>query len=465
MSGTLEIGLPNEKQKLFFKSKHKYTAYGGARGGGKSWAMRNKFVLLAFNYPGIQMLLLRRTYPELQENHIKQLRAMLNGIVPYHTQEKAFLFPNGSRIKMGYCKREDDVLQFQGQAYEVIGLEEATHFTEFQFQALTESNRYSGSLNQPFSPRMYFTCNPGGVGHSWVKRLFVDKNYNSKEKPENYLFVPAQVYDNKVLMNEDPEYVSSLEALPEKRRRAMLYGDWDAVEGAFFDEFVNTPEGYKTRRYTHVIEPFEIPLHWNVYRSYDHGYAKPFSMGYWCVTPDGTLVRIAEKYGCTGTANEGLRLPPPKIFEKIAEFERSHPILKEHQIIGGVADPSIWNGSYGKSVADHAAEHGIFFTPGNNARVAGWFEVRSRLAFDANGKPGMYIFNTCKDTIRTLPLMMFSDRDPDDMDSDLEDHICDEIRYFAMMHSQKSRNPKPQQQNYSDPLTIDRANKRWSDGF
>lgn len=465
MSKTLVMGLPNEKQKLFFKSKHKYTAYGGARGGGKSWAMRNKFVLLGFNYPGIQMLLLRRTYPELQENHIKQLRAMLNGIVPYHTQEKAFLFPNGSRIKMGYCKREDDVLQFQGQAYEVIGLEEATHFTEFQFQALTESNRYSGSMSQAFSPRMYFTCNPGGVGHSWVKRLFVDKNYSGKEKAENYLFVPAQVYDNKVLMNEDPEYVSALEALPEKRRRAMLYGDWDAVEGAFFDEFVNNPEGYKTRKHTHVIEPFDIPLHWNVYRSYDHGYARPFSIGYWTVDPAGAIYRIAELYGCTDHANEGLRLPPQKIFEKAVEFEHSHPHLKDRQIIGGVADPSIWNGSSGKSVAEHAAEHGIYFSRGDNARVAGWMEVRSRLAFDANGKPSMYIFNNCKATIRTLPIMMYSNNDPEDLDTTLEDHICDEIRYFCMSRPMKSKNPKPQQRNYSDPLANDRADKRWIDVF
>ena len=465
MSKTLEISVPNDKQKLFFSSKHKYTAYGGARGGGKSWAMRNKFVLLALNYSGIQILLLRRTYPELQENHIKQMRAMLNGIAHYHTQEKAFLFPNGSRIKMGYCKREDDVLQFQGQAYEVIGLEESTHFTEFQFQALTESNRYSGSMKQAFSPRMYFTCNPGGVGHSWVKRLFVDRNYTGKENADNYLFIPAQVYDNDVLMREDPDYVAALEALPEKRRRAMLYGDWSAVEGAFFDEFVNEPSGYLTRKYTHVIEPFDIPLHWNIYRSYDHGFSRPFSMGYWAVDPAGTIYRIAEYYGCTGTANEGLRLPPPKIFEKVKEFERSHPHLKDRKIIGGVADPSIWNGSSGKSVAEHAAEHGIYFTRGDNARVAGWMEVRTRLAFDANGKPSMYIFNNCKATIRTLPMMMYGTNDPEDLDTDLEDHICDEIRYFCMSRPMKPRNPKPQQQNYSDPLASDRVDKRWIDVF
>ena len=423
MSGVLYIPEPQDKQKIFFKSQTKYTAYGGARGGGKSWAMRNKFVLLAFNYPGIQMLLLRRTYPELQENHIKQLRAMLNGIVPYHTQEKAFLFPNGSRIKMGYCKREDDVLQFQGQAYEVIGLEEATHFTEFQFQALTESNRYSGSMTVPFSPRMYFTCNPGGVGHSWVKRLFVDRNYTDKENPNNYLFVPAQVYDNAVLMNKDPDYVASLEALPEKRRRAMLYGDWNAIEGAFFDEFMNNPDGYKTRINTHVIDPFDIPDHWNIYRSYDHGFSRPFSMGYWTVDPNGVIYRIAEYYGCTGTANEGVKLAPQDIFRKVKEFETSHPYLKDRRIIGGVADPSIWNASSGKSVAEHAADYGIYFTRGDNKRVAGWMEMRNRLATDGFGKPSMYFFSNCKAAIRTVPIMMYAQHgDPEDLDTDMEDH-------------------------------------------
>lgn len=464
MSGrVLHISKPNDKQKLFFKSTHKYTAYGGARGGGKSWAMRNKFILLAAKYPGLQLLLLRRTFPELEENHIFVMKRDLNGFAKYHSQDKVFIFPNGSRIKMGYCNREDDVLQYQGQAYEVIGLEEATHFTERQFQALSESNRSSGLTKLPFAPRMYFTCNPGGVGHHWVKRLFVDRNYNAKENPDNYLFIPAQVYDNKVLMSRDPEYVAVLEALPEKRRRAMLLGDWDAIEGAFFDEFMNNPAGYQTHKYTHVIAPFDIPLHWDIYRSYDHGYSHPFSFGYWTVDPAGTIYRIAEYYGCTNTANEGVRIPPVEIFKKASEFEKNHPILKGRDIIGGVADPSIWNASSGKSVAEHAAENGIYFSRGDNTRIAGWMEVRNRLAIDANGKASMYFFENCKAAIRTFPLMMYSKTVPEDLDTTLEDHVCDEIRYFCMSRPMRARIPKEQQQNYSDPLSYDNA-KRYRNG-
>jgi phage terminase large subunit len=462
----LTIGHPNEKQERFFIADQKYIAYGGARGGGKSWALRIKLILLALNYDGIQMLLLRRTYPELQENHIVQLKGILHDIAIYHSQEKVFIFPNGSRLKMGYCKREDDVLQFQGQAYDVIAIDEATHFTEFQFQALTESNRASGLCKKPFSPRMYLTCNPGGVGHHWVKRLFVDKNYTGREIPENYNFIPALVYDNKAFLESDPEYVAVLEALPEKRRRAMLYGDWNAIEGAFFDEFMNNPEGYKTRVNTHVIDPFDIPDHWNIYRSYDHGFSRPFSMGYWTVDPNGVIYRIAEYYGCTGTANEGVKLAPQDIFRKVKEFETSHPYLKDRRIIGGVADPSIWNASSGKSVAEHAADYGIYFTKGDNKRVAGWMEMRNRLATDSFGKPGLYFFSNCKAAIRTVPIMMYgTSGDPEDLDTDMEDHVCDEIRYFCMSRPMRARVPKTQQINYSDPLMAEEKTQRsWNNG-
>lgn len=189
---------PNEKQQIFFESTAKYTAYGGARGGGKSWAMRTKLVMLAMNYKGIQILLLRRTLGELRENHLFPLLKLLKGIAEFNSTEKEFRFPNGSRIKLGYCDSENDVLQFQGQAYEVIGLEEATHFTEKQFVALTESNRVSGNMGDvPFKPRMYFTCNPGGVGHDWVKRLFIDRNYRSGEKADDYCFVKSLVFEDR----------------------------------------------------------------------------------------------------------------------------------------------------------------------------------------------------------------------------------------------------------------------------
>lgn len=447
----LNIPPPNPKQEKFFESEARYTAYGGSRAGGKSWAMRIKFVLLCLYYAGIQVLLLRRTLPELTENHVNPLLILLDGIAKYNKQEKVFVFPNGSRLKLGYCANEQDVLQYQGQAYDVIGMEEATMFTEFQFNCLRESNRSSGMVKKPFSPRMYLTMNPGGVGHHWVKRLFIDRAYTAKERPEDYVFIPARVYDNKAFMELDPDYVTQLESLPEKRRKMMLLGDWSSVEGAFFEEFVNDPEHYEDRQWTHVIKPFEIPSNWTVYRSFDFGYAKPFSVGYYAIDTDGTAYRFLEWYGCTGTANEGLKIPPDKIFEQVNKIEREHPWLKGRKIIG-VADPSIWDASRGESVSESAAKHGIFFSPGDNKRVAGWMQCHYRLAFDDNGYPRFYVFENCKDFIRTIPALQYDKHKVEDLDTDGEDHIADEFRYFAMARPISPRVNTPPDPYYKSPL-------------
>lgn len=434
----LHLPPPNPKQKLFFEAVARYIAYGGARAGGKSWAMRVKFVLLCLFYPGIQCLLLRRTLPELTENHVNPLLILLKGIARYNKQEKVFTFPNGSRLKLGYCANEQDVLQYQGQAYDVIGMEEATMFTEFQFNCLRESNRSSGLCKVPFSPRMYLTMNPGGVGHHWVKRLFIDRAFKGKERPEDYVFIPAKVYDNKAFMERDPDYVAQLESLPEKRRRMMLHGDWTSVEGAFFEEFVNDPDHYKDRLFTHVIAPFEPPKDWKIYRSFDFGYHRPFSTGYWAVDPDGVIYRIHEWYGCTQTDNEGLKLQPHELFRKMAEMEKTHPWLKGKKITG-IADPSIWDQSRGESVAETAAKYGIYFTPGDNKRVPGWMMCHYYMAFDEFGQSMMYVFSNCKAFIRTIPALQYDDIKVEDLDTDAEDHVADEFRYFVMSRPIKPR--------------------------
>ena len=236
-------GVPSERQKEFFLSRARHTAYGGARGGGKSWAMRRKFILLALAYPGLNLLLLRRTLPELRENHLIPMQRELYGVAGYNSTERVFVFPNGSRIKLGYCDSAQDVYQYQGQEYAVIGLEEATHFTEEQMRFLTTCNR---TTRTDIAPRMYYTCNPGNVGHAWVKRLFIDRIYRDGENPGDYLFIPARIYDNHVLLDADPNYIRQLQALPDELRRAHLDGDWDVHAGQFFREF---------SRSRHVIDP------------------------------------------------------------------------------------------------------------------------------------------------------------------------------------------------------------------
>ena len=223
----LNIPDPNEKQKLFLSAKVKHVGYGGARGGGKSWAVRTKAKLLALRYPGIKQLIVRRTYKELTGNHINILRAETLGIAKYNSTDKVLKFANGSTIEFMYCARNSDLDALQGQEYDVIYLDEATQLSEYQMKAITACCR---GVND-FPKRIYYTCNPGGQGHAYVKRIFIDKRYLANENPEDYEFIQALVDDNTALMDAQPDYVAQLDALPEKLREAWRFGRWDVFEG------------------------------------------------------------------------------------------------------------------------------------------------------------------------------------------------------------------------------------------
>ena len=301
---------------------------------------------------------------------------------------------------------------------------------------------------------------------------FIDKKYEEGENPEDYTFIQALVTDNKALMAAQPDYIRQLEALPPKIRDAWLHGRWDIYEGQVFEDFRDTPDidlchkagvtpedAVVQRRFTHVIEPFDIPRHWNMMRSYDFGYNRPWSLGYWAIDPDGTLYRIMDVYGWNGTPNEGNKWTPDEQFKYISELERSHPWLAGRHFVDSVADPAIWDASRGESVAETANRYGVYFTPGENARVAGLMQVHYRLQFDENGYPRMYIFSNCATTRRTLPLMMYSPTRPEDVDTDLEDHCYDEIKYMCASKPVKPIVPKDQKIVFSDPLNQFTNNK------
>lgn len=422
--------VPNPRQREFFLSDARHTAYGGARGGGKSYAMRRKLVLLAMRYPHLRLLLLRRTLQELRENHLLPLQSELSGFAEYKREEKTFVFPNSSRLTLGYCDSDSDVLQYQGAEYDVIGFEEATHFKEDWIVFISTSLR---TTKQGFRPRIYYTCNPGGVGHAYIKRLFIDRRFREGENPEDYRFIPARVYDNRVLMEADPDYVKRLEALPEHKRRAHLEGDWNVYEGQVFEELRCDPAHFTDRRFTHVINPFMPPVGWRLYRSFDFGYAKPFSVGWWAKDGDGRLYRILELYGCVPReANVGVRWTPEEIFREIRRVESEHPFLRGRRI-EGVADPAIWDASRGESVAETGERMGVYFEKGDHRRIAGWMQIHNRLAFDGNGIPMLYVFSTCREFLRTMPALQYSRIHPEDLDSEMEDHIADETRYLCMM--------------------------------
>ncbi len=408
-------GTPNPRQAEFFASVARHTAYGGARGGGKSWAMRRKLVLLSLATPGLNSLLLRRTLPELRENHVVPLLRELSGAVRYNASERTFLFPNGSRIRLGYCDAQNDVYQYQGQEYDVIGMEEATHFTEEQMRFLTTCNR---TVKTGFRARMYYTCNPGNVGHGWVKRLFIDRRYNPGERAEDYRFIPARVWDNEVLLAADPDYVKTLESLPEELRRAYLDGDWDVHAGQYFREF---------SRDRHVAPPFEIPAWWKRFRSMDWGYNDPCCVLWHAVDGDGRVYTYRELYVRAMRADE--------VAAKILELSG------KERISYTVASPDMWQkrgatlkglgGFEGESIAELFLKAGVAVTPADNARVAGWQRVRSFLAASGDGLPLWRVFPQCTELIRTLPGLVFSEHDREDA-ADGEDHAPEALRYALM---------------------------------
>lgn len=450
---------PSAKQQSFFKSKTKYTAFGGARGGGKSWAVRVKAVLMALRYPGIKIMIIRRTYPELSENHILPLCEILHcydedksrRVANYNDSKKHITFPNGSRIIFRYCENDKDAERFQGTEVDVLFIDEATHQSEERVKKLVACVR---GVNN-FPKRVYYTCNPGGEGHAWVKRLFIDRKFNANEDPNEYSFIQSLVTDNKALIASNPDYIKQLEALPPKIRKAWLEGDWDIFEGQFFEEFVDDPDHYIDRRWTHVIDPLptEAIRNMNIYRSYDFGYARPFSCGWWAVDQEGVIYRIAELYGCTETPNEGVKWQPSKQFEEIRRIENEHPYLKGKRI-QGVADPAIWDESRGESIYQMALKQKVFFTPGDNKRIPGWMQMHYRMAFDDNGYPMMYVFKTCKSFIRTIPLLVYDEHKVEDLDTDGEDHIADETRYFCMSRPIAPREKTVNKEIIDDPLNL-----------
>ena len=418
-------GYPNPRQKEFFLADARHIAYGGARGGGKSWAMRVKFVLLAMNYPGLKLLLLRRTLPELRENHLIPLMQMLYGVTKFNSEEKAFTFPNGSRLKLGYCDSEGDVYQYQGQEYDVIGLEEATHFTETQKDFLTTCNR---SIRNDFKPRMYYTANPGNVGHAWFKRLFIDRDYRGSEKPEDYVFIPARVYDNEVLMKTNPEYVQTLENLPEDLRRAHLEGDWDVFSGQYFTEF---------SRDIHVIEPFEIPAHWQRYRTLDYGL--DMLACYWIAIDTQSNIYIYKELYQSD-------LIITAAAEKIKQINGTDKIVCTY------APPDLWNRRQdtGKSAAEIFAASGVPFIKSKNDRVNGWYAVKEWLKpmqqqDEQTGKEittaKLKIFSNCANLIRSLPQLQRDEKNPNDVANEPHEltHGPDALRYFCSMRQSPTK--------------------------
>lgn len=430
MSVDLDLLRTNPKQAAFFRARERYIGYGGARGGGKSWAVRMKAAMLAISYPGIRLLIVRRTLPELEENHIRQLRELFGREARWQEQKKTLRLRNGSLIRFGYCDAERDVLQYQGQEIDCIFIDEATQLTEYQFQTFKACIR---GVND-FPKRMYITCNPGGVGHAWVKRLFIDRNFRAGERAEDYAFIQADVYDNLVLQEKDPAYIPALESLPYALREAWLHGSWDVMAGQFFHEW---------DREIHVCAPFAVPGHWRRYVTLDYG-LDMLAAYLLAVDEQGCSYVLREVYEGRdlGEGHSGL------IISQAAE--RLKELTEGETIYEFLAPPDLWGKRQesGRSVADIFAEEGIYLTKTSNDRVAGWKALHELLAV-REGETGLptarlKIFPRCVNLIRTLPLLQYDERRVEDVATEPHEitHAPDALRGFAVYWVGKSEPPK-----------------------
>lgn len=470
------IWTPQPKQKIFMSRFENEALYGGAAGGGKSDCAIAE-ALRQVHIPHYRGLILRKTYPQLSEL-IDRSREIYLAAFPkskYNDTKHCWTFPSGAKIYFGAMQYTKDRTNYQGKRYDFIDFDELTQFTWDEYSYLFSRNRPGGP-----GTRCYIRAqaNPGGIGHGWVKERFVTAappmttiwEENEIRHPDgtvqknrrSRIFVPASVFDNKILMENNPEYTASLAQLPEAERNALLYGDWDSFSGQVFTEWRNNPDGYESRRGTHVINPFRVPDSWTIYRGFDFGYAKPFAVGWYAIDHDGRMYRIRELYGCTGTPNDGVKWEPTVIARKIAEIEREDINLKGKRI-HGIADPSIFDESRGESIAEMMEREHIYFDRGDNTRLTGKMQLHNRLAFDAEGVPMLYVFNTCKHFIRTIPELIYDDTDVEDIDTDGEDHIYDECRYVCMEHPVNPPTKKIKIYEY-DPLDIrkqDSVAKQW----
>lgn len=415
---------PQPKQVLFLQATQRYVAYGGARGGGKSWSVRRKAVALCCKYgktktsKGINILIIRKTLQELKENHIFPLIETTAGIAEYKDKDKALYFCNGARIKFGYMDTEQDADQYQGQEYDVIFIDEATMLSEMMFIKLKACNRGS----DPTIPkRMYLTCNPGGIGHAWMKRLFIDREYREGERSEDYYFIQAKSSDNAFL----PEgYDTMLDSLPDGLREAWRDGSWDTFAGAFFTEY--NPE-------IHEVEPFEIPKHWKRYMSIDYGL--DMFAGVWAAIDEKGAIYVYRSVE-----------QPNLVVTDACDYIRALEAADGCQYTR-YAPPDLWGreAGTGKSQMDVFLENGMSFIKSDNDRKAGWLAIKENLAPRYGNHqiaPKIYFFKgCCKPVCTNLPLLQHNAKKPGDCMTEPHSltHSPDALRYLCIMRKKHAQ--------------------------
>lgn len=441
--------LPQSRQLLFHYSTTDPTywadevLYGGAAGGGKSAAIVGDAFKNAVKYEGVNILILRRTLGELEGSIIlKMLEWYPREICKYNSSKHVWEIniPGRaiSRIWCGYCEQENDVYRYQGKEFEIIYMDEATHFTYSQFKYLKSRNRTANqkAIQSGLRPQMKLTTNPGGVGHVWVKKRFIDigeweQTHNVQEVDDDdqpvflkgkpvltrRIFIPAKLSDNRFI---DDDYEAKLMTMEEKLRRQLLDGDWDAIEGQYFSEF---------NRALHVIEPFAIPRDWKRYRAMDEGYNDPFVCLWFAMDREGNCYLYREF-----------------VKSKLLSHEQADETINrslDEEYDYTVGDTSFWNKGKesGKSPFEVFAEKGIPLMQATKERVNGWKRMREwihiiddtdRVSGEQFKNAKFKIFSTCRHAIESIPAMIYDDVKVEDIEAHPLDHVPDAIRYFFM---------------------------------
>ncbi len=462
----LAIGAPFVDELLF----------GGARGGGKSDFLLGDFLQDIGLGPVWRGIIFRRSYPELEELLVRAREIFLPLGAQYRVSEKTFVFPSGATLKFRHLETEPDADLYQGHQYTWIGWDELGNWPNLN--AYRKMKACLRSAHGVPNKRIRCSANPGGVGHHEVKAYFIDhapkglqliENTDEDGRTTTRMFIPSRVYDNKILMRNDPEYIARLREIGSPELvKAWLEGDWNVITGAYYPEFLVEK---------HVLEPFPIPDWWTRFRSMDWGSTSPFAVHWHCVVgedfvspdgiflPRGAVITYREWYGVQpGKVNVGIKWSANRVGKRIHEIELRYG----EKISYGVIDPSAFKQDGGPSHAERMAYEGVFFRKADNNRIAGWDTIRERLVgiveaipeqpgvghnggspLDGSddgftklvGIPMWYCFKSCTHLIRTLPALQHDLNNAEDCDTDGEDHAPDSLRYGLM--SRPWTRPKP----------------------
>jgi len=439
-------------QTLFMRCPIFETLYEGTRGPGKTDALLMDYAqFVGQGYgPEWRGVLFRREYKPLADVVAKS-KKWFPRIFPGarflgSKSDYKWVFPAGEELMFRAVKRQEDYDDYHGHGYPWMGFEELTSWPDEELYISLQSVCRSTNPNLPRHYRA--TCNPWGVGHHWVKARFIDPAPRgvvmTNKEGRDRVAIHGRIWENKILLKNDPDYLKSLQAQTGAKRKAWLLGDWDIVAGGMFGDVWDLD--------VHVVEPFDVPKTWRIDRSFDWGSSRPYAVGWWAEsdgcdikladgtqrsTQRGDLYRIAELYGWTGKPNEGTRELAVEVARKIKQTEKGLGRV----VHAGPADSSIYDVQDGSCIADKMGTIGVGWVRANKgpgSRVNGWELLRERLknSITRDG-PGMFVFNTCRQFIRTVPALPRDAKKPDDVDTEAEDHIGDEVRYRVLAKTHK----------------------------